>query len=101
LYDDGASFSELLAAPEYDYEAQEQVVDTIEKEITEYVRTNYDPAACSLFEIYIALRPETSYKKLAKMLGFPVQWVWPVIGAIKKDLIANYSNRKDYLLSLL
>jgi len=35
------------------------------------------------------------------MLGFPVRAVWPVIGAIKKDLVNRFADWKDYLLSLL
>lgn len=98
---DGASLAEKLAAPDFDYETYEQTIDAFKTEITDYVRTNYDPAACSIFEIYIALQPDISYKRLAKMLGFPVQQIWPVIGSIKKDIVATFSDRRAYFLSSL
>lgn len=98
---DGRCISDMLVAPDFNYEAYEETVDALKTEITNYVRDHYDPAACSLFEIYIALQPEMSYKKMARMLGFPATRVWPVIGAIRKDVLQRFAARKDYLLSCL
>jgi len=93
--------TDMLVAPDFDYDTYEQTVDTLKTEITDYVRNNYDPAACSLFEIYIALYPEMSYKNLAKMLGYPATRVWPIIGQIRKDVLRHFGARKDNLLSAL
>jgi hypothetical protein len=90
----------VTAPPDYS-PAFEKAVDALQNEMVEYVRANYEPVACSLFEIYIALQPEMSYKKLARMLGYPVTQIWPVIGAIKKDLSVRFARKKDILLSLI
>lgn len=101
MYEDGERLGDTIAAPDFDYEAYEETIDTIERTIIEYVRANYSPTECSIFEIYIALYPDISYKKMAKMLGFPVHNIWPVIGTIKKDLVTRFSGWKEFLLSLL
>lgn len=87
-----------LAAPDFDYESYERAVDKLKSEIMEYVRTNYDAAECSIFEIYVTLLPDVSYKRLAKMLGFPAHHIWPVIKAIKNDVAAVFAERRDFLL---
>lgn len=90
-----------LPAPDFDYSTYERALDALQTEILDYVRANYDQVSVSLFEIYITLQPEMSYKKLARMLGFPAQKIWPVLGAIRKDVANRFSDRRDYLLSLI
>jgi len=89
---------EKIAAPQGDYEQLERDIETLKNEMTEYVRARYDPADCSIFEIYIALQPGMTYKRLAALLGFSAGRVWPVIGAIKKDLKAAFMARTHSLL---
>lgn len=95
------TIADTLAAPEFNYEAYERTVDAFKTEITEYVRANYGPAECSIFEIYIALQPEISYPKMSRMLGIPSHRLWMAIGQIKKDLLKTFARRKDNLLSAL
>lgn len=101
VWNDDMRVGDMLAAPDFDYETYEQTVDALKTEITEYVRGAYDPAECSIFEIYIALQPEISYPKMAKMLGIPAHRLWMVIGQIKKDVFKTFARRKDILLSAL
>lgn len=88
-----------LSAPDFNYEKYEAVVDQLNTEILEYVRANYDAVAVSLFEIYIGLQPDISYKRLAVMLDIPVTKIWTSIGAIRKGVAAEFGARKGYLLS--
>lgn len=90
-----------LEAPEYDAEAWEAQVDKLRAQVLDYVRAKYEPAAVSLFEIYVELHPEISYKKLADMLGLRHQKVWTDIGEIKRDVVAHFGAQKDFLLSVL
>lgn len=89
-----------LEAPNFDYNNYELAVDHLKSEILEYVRGKYDPVAVSLFEIYIGLQPDTSYKRIAALLGIPFSTVWTSIGVIRKDVAAAFGNRKEYLLSI-
>lgn len=79
----------------------EEVVETLNNEVMEYVKNNYDEVSVSLFEMYVGLAPDISYKRLANMLGYPESRIWPVIGKIKKDVTKNFAERKDYLLSIV
>lgn len=90
-----------LAAPTFDYEHFEALVDAVNNEMMEYVRERYPPLDASLFEIYIALQPNMSYKRMGKMLGYSPNKIWPVIGAIRRDLALKFVARRDYLLSLV
>lgn len=90
-----------IADPVFDSKLYEEVVETLSAEVFEYVRGRYDDVSISLFEIYIGLAPEVSYKRLANMLGIPEFKVWPAIGKIKKDVAAKFGHRKNVLLSLV
>lgn len=70
-----------------DWEVEREKLET---EIREYVQTKYDDTAVSLFEIYTALYPNISYKRLAVLLGWPIHRIWPVIGAIRKDVAERF-----------
>lgn len=88
-----------LMACDFNYEDYEARVDLIDSEILDYVRAVYPPFECSIFEIYIGLLPEISYRKLAEMLGVQYTFIWTAIGAIRKDCAKRFKKRKDYLLS--
>lgn len=90
-----------LAASNFDYEQFEALVDNVNNEMLEYVRENYPPLDASLFEIYIALQPNMSYKRMGKMLGYSPNKIWPVIGAIRRDLAVTFKGTRDYLLSVV
>lgn len=88
-----------LRASDFDSDLYEEVVETINTEMLEYVRKSYDEVAVSLFEIYVGLSPDISYKRMAVILGIPATKIWPVIGKIKKDLVKRFDGRRDFLLS--
>lgn len=90
-----------IAAPTFNYEEYERVVDGLTNEILEHVRANYNAFAVSLFEIYIGLLPDTSYAQMSEMLNIPTQTIWFWIGRIKKDVKATFDERKRVLLSLV
>lgn len=90
---------ENLPASDFDSDTYEEVVETINTEVLEYVRESYDEVAVSLFEIYVGLSPDISYKRMSNILGIPATKIWPVIGQIKKDLVKRFDGRRDYLLS--
>lgn len=97
----GARFDPFeLPAPDFDYESVETVFDTLQYEILEHVRATYDPVSASLFEMYIALLPDTSYARLAEMLGYSESRLYQSISVIKADLRIKYKRRRDFLLSL-
>lgn len=98
--DDEETYLQLEAC-DFDYETYERVVDELNGEILEYVRANYDEIAVSLFEIYIGLQPDTSYRRLSVMLDIPVTKIWVSIGAIRKDVAERFAERKEYLLSII
>lgn len=100
IEDNSAQYVEV-AAPSFDYEQYERVTDALQREILDFVRGKYAPLEVSIFEIYIYLQPEMSYKKLAAMLGIPANKIWPIIGGIKKDVARKFEQRRYYLLSLL
>lgn len=79
----------------------ENVIETLNNEVIKYVQDNYNDLSVSLFEIYIGLAPDISYKRLADMLGYPECKIWPVIGKIKKDVTKRFGERKDFLLSIV
>lgn len=89
-----------LEAPDYDYESYEQTVDKLRVEMLDFVRAHYDPAACSIFEIYMELQPSITYKSLAEMLGIPQNKVWATVRDIKSDLVYWFGARREYLLSM-
>lgn len=90
---------ENLPASDFDSDTYEEVVETINTEVLEYVRESYDEVAVSLFEIYVGLSPDISYKRMSNILGIPATKIWPVIGQIKKDLVKRFDGRRDFLLS--
>lgn len=85
--------------PDFDYEQYELAVDQLNTEMLDYVRATYDPLSVSLFEIYVGLLPNTSYKRLSELLGIPVTKVWTSIGAIRKDLAERFAYRNAFMLS--
>lgn len=80
---------------EYEYE-----VERLRLDILDYVRSAYNCEAVSLFEIYTSLAPEITYKTLAKMLGISDSRVWPVLGAMRKDVANRFRDRRNNILSL-
>jgi DNA-directed RNA polymerase specialized sigma24 family protein len=90
-----------IQASEYDYMAYEKVVDDFKSEILDYVQNTYNPFDVSLFEIYIGLLPDISYKRMSEMLGIPTTKIWPAIGAIKKDVAEKYGKKCENLLSIV
>ena len=77
-----------LPASEFDSDTYEEVVETINVEVMEYVR-----------ERYVGLSPDISYKRMLNILGIPAARIWPVIGQIKKDLVKRFDGRRGFLLS--
>lgn len=88
-----------IAAPTFNVEAYEAHIDALTVEMLEWVRANYPPLDVSLFEIYIALQPAVSYKKLARMLGYPAHKIWPAIGSIRRGLEKHFSDRSGSIVS--
>lgn len=88
-------------APDFDSREYEEAVETINAEVLEYVRGTYDEVSISLFEMYVGLAPDISYKKLSTMLGIPFVKVWSSIGNVKKSVVREFGNRKDFLLSVV
>lgn len=86
--------------PDGDRKAYEVAAARLETEILEYVRGKYDAAAVALFEIYVALRPDISYKRLSELLGWPLCKIWPIMGAIRKDVAARFGERHRRLLTI-
>jgi hypothetical protein len=77
-----------------DFECFEKALDALNTEMMDYVRANYSALESSLFEIYIALQPDMSYKRLGKMLGYSPNKIWPIIGAIRRDLCEKFAARR-------
>jgi DNA-directed RNA polymerase specialized sigma24 family protein len=88
-----------LPASDFDSDAYEEALEKINAEVLEYVRKNYDEVAVSLFEIYVGLSPDVSYRRMSNILGIPATKIWPVIGQIKKGLVKRFDGRRDFLLS--
>lgn len=88
-----------LAACDYDPAAYEGAVDMIRAEMLEFVRRHYDPAAASIFEIYMELQPSITYKSMAEMLGIPQNKVWATVRDIKAELRYWFAARREHLLS--
>ncbi len=65
------------------------------EEILEYVRTNYEEWAVALFEIYVGLWPDISYKRLARLLGWPLHRIWPALGAIRRGIAARFGQEGE------
>ena len=80
-------------APDFDSREYEEAVETINTEVMEFVRSTYDEMSISLFEMYVGLAPDVSYKKLAAMLGLPFAKVWMSIGNVKKRVLRHFGNR--------
>lgn len=86
---------------EFNSDLYEEVVETLNTEVLEYVRDHYDPLSTSLFEIYLGLFPEMSYAKLSIMLGISEPRIKQRVGPIKKDVAVRFGNRKGFLMSLV
>lgn len=99
--DNGLTYAETIAAPDFDFELFESINEQVQNEMLEYVRANFAPMEVSLFEIYIGLQPDVSYPILGKMLGISANRIYLTISAIKRDLQQNYTDRRIYLLSTL
>ena len=95
------TLNDTLEAPDFDYYNYEIEVDALKTEILDYVRARYNPVEVSLFEIYVGLYPDTSYKRISALLGIPFNKVWASIGAIRKDVAVNFSDRRGFLLSYI
>lgn len=89
-----------LADMSLDSDEFETAANALNGEIMDYVRRKYSALDSSLFEIYIALQPEMSYKKLGALLGYSPAKIWPVIGAIRRDLFETFAEDSRRLLSL-
>jgi len=96
-----ANLIDTLATDAYDCVVYETVTDVLRAEVLDYVRTKYPPDSVSLFEIYMELQPEISYKKLAQLLGLPHQKIWRAIGEIKRDVVLQFEGRREFLLSII
>lgn len=90
-----------IAAPDFDYDLHESILAQIDEEMLEYVRREFSPAEISIYEIYTGLQPTVSYGVMAKMLGISEQRIYRTVSAIKRELKANYTERRVYLLSIL
>jgi len=90
-----------LPACSVDLDTYEREVDIFSAEVMEYVREGFSPFDCSIFEIYIGLHPETSYNKLSALLGIPRFTIYTTIGAIRKELAAEFAQKRDYLRTLI
>lgn len=93
-------YADKLRAPDFNYALYEEIVDALNTEVMAYVRLNYCDFDTAIFEIYLGLLPDISYKKLAALLGISFTKIWQVIGEIKKDVRETFRERKVYLLSL-
>lgn len=97
---DGAPlWRDILPADDYDPRDYELAVNTLRDEVLDFVQRHHDPLAASLFEIYVELSPDLSYKSLGKLFGIPDRTVWQGIGAIKKDVVHWFAERRAYLLN--
>lgn len=97
--DDGLPWAELLGALDVDPHEYEFAVDTLRAEVLEFVRAHHDPLSASLFEIYVELSPDISYSRLARMLGLSYRQIWQDLGAIKKDVVYWFAERRAYLIN--
>lgn len=88
-----------LAANDYDPAAYEHAVDTVRGEMLAFVRRHYQPWAVSIFEIYMELQPQITYKAMAEMLGIPRNKVSATVCEIKAELRYWYADRRALLLS--
>lgn len=94
------TLKDKLAHADYDSATYEAHTDAMRAQVLAFVRGRYTHESISLFEIYMELQPEISYKKLAQLLGMPHQKIWQTIGAIKRDVLAEFEGRRDNLLSI-
>lgn len=78
---------------------RDEIEARLKAEILSYVRGRYDETSVSMFEIYLGLLPDVSYKRLAGMLGVPVARIWPVMGQIRKDIATRFVADYQILLS--
>lgn len=79
----------------------EKAVERLNAEVLEYVRNTFDEVSVSLFEMYVGLSPDISYKRLSAMLGIPFTRVWMSIGNVKKSVVRKFGTKKDFVLSLI
>lgn len=76
-----------------------EAVDMLNEEIMEYVRWTNDSVTAALFEIYMRLYPDVSYKKLSDLFGIPFIKVWSSLGKVRKNVDKLFRSRKDFLVS--
>lgn len=93
--------TEIIPAPDFDYEKYEETLEQINQEILEYVRKKFKPMDVSIFEIYLGLQPDVSYVVMGEILGISANRIYLVVSAIKRDLQENMAERRNYLLSKL
>lgn len=87
-----------VEASAFDVHGFEYALDAFNKEVHAYVAEFYDAECLSLFEMYVGLYPEMSYKKLSDELGVPFSTVWQTLGIIKRDVVETFYTRKDQIL---
>lgn len=75
-----------------------EISDTVEN-ILDYVRAKYEPDAVSLFEMYVFLQPDISYRALSQLTGVRMSRVWPVMSAIRADLQERFGKEKTAILT--
>lgn len=95
------SMVERLTQSDFNSALYENITDSLNAEVLEYVRDSYDEISVSLFEIYVGLAPEMSYRRIAEMLGLSRHFVRYRILPIKQGVIKRFGARKDYLLSMV
>lgn len=97
--EDAPKWRDILGVEDFDPHEYEHAVDTLRAEVLDFVRRHHDPVAASLFEIYVELSPDISYNRLARMLGLPYRKIWQDLGAIKKDAVHWFADRRAYLIN--
>lgn len=96
---DGRPLSETIAAVDYDPHEYEIAVNTLRAEVLEFVRAFHDPLNVALFEVYIELSPDVSYRRMADMFGVPYRQVWQGVGEVKRDVAHWFAERRAFLLN--
>lgn len=96
---DGRPLAETLGASDYDPRDYELAVDTLRAEVLDFVRTFHDPLNVALFEVYVELSPDVSYKRMADMFRIPYRQVWQGVGEVKRDVAEWFAERRAYLIN--
>lgn len=89
-----------IEAPAFDYAEYEAAVDALNGEMLAYVRQNFPPLDAALFEVYLGLQPNISYKRLAAMLDIPYEKVWQPLGKIRRALAEKFAEKNALVRSI-